>query len=248
MLSFNLKNAFSKKVAESIPVLNENSLMMPFPEGCTHCGACIDNCPSKAIDIIDDRWTIDLGRCVFCLECTEICPEHLLTKIPALDYALTRDEMVYTESKGPDYRYERLPEEFIRSFGRSISIREIDAGSCNACETEINCCSNPYYDMGRFGLKIVASPRHADVFIVTGPMTENMVEATERTYDAAPFPKMVIAAGTCAISNGIFVDGDVREGGVGSVLHPDMYIIGCPPSPNRIIRSILKAFGFIEQR
>ncbi len=102
--------------------------------------------------------------------------------------------------------------------------------------------------MGRFGLKIVASPRHADVFIVTGPMTENMVEATKRTYDAAPFPKMVIAAGTCAISNGIFVDGDVREGGAGSVLHPDMYIIGCPPSPNRMIRSILRAFGLIERR
>lgn len=248
MLSFDLRNAFSKKVAESIPVLNGNMLSMPFPEGCTHCGVCIGNCPSKAISIVDGEWTIDIGRCVFCLECTEICPDDALTKIPAPDYALSRDGMVYSESKRPDYHYETLPKEIIRSFGRSISIREIDAGSCNACETEINCCSNPYYDMARFGLKIVASPRHADVFIVTGPMTENMVEAAQRTYDAAPYPKMVIAAGTCAISNGIFVDGDVREGGAESVLHPDMYIIGCPPSPNRIIRSILRAFGIIGQR
>ena len=131
--------------------------------------------------------------------------------------------------------------------GRSLSIREVDAGSCNACEIEVNSAGNPYYDMSRFGIKITASPRHADVILVTGPMTRNMHTASLMTYDVAPFPKMVVAFGTCAISGGIFVGGDVVGEGVKDTLNVDVYIPGCPPSPDRLIMALLKALGFSEQ-
>ena len=103
--------------------------------------------------------------------------------------------------------------------------------------------SNQFYDMHRFGIKVVASPRHADGLIVTGPMCTNMHEAAERTYGAVPEPKLVIASGTCAISGGMFVEGDVVGEGIGSVLKPSIYIPGCPPSPDRVIRTLVKALG-----
>lgn len=243
MISDLLKNVFAKKDAESVEKLYDRHLQMPFPTGCRHCGKCMEGCLSKAITI-DKEWTIDLGKCIFCMECVDACEE--MGTIDAPDYSLTREGLIYSESRRPGGEPERLPREKIRSFGKSVAIREIDAGSCNACESEINCCSNPYYDMGRFGLKIVASPRHADVLLVTGPMTKNMALAAKRTYDAAPYPKLVIAAGACAISGAIFVEGDVLPDSTDAVLDADMYIIGCPPFPALIIRSILCAFGFIE--
>ncbi|MBQ2763263.1 MAG: oxidoreductase [Candidatus Methanomethylophilaceae archaeon] len=171
-----------------------------------------------------------------------------MTVIPAPDYSLTRDGLIFDENDNPSVESEILPKDVLKKFGKSVSIREIDSGSCNACECEINCCSNRYYDMSRFGLKIVASPRHADVLLVTGPMTKNMELAAVRTYDAAPFPKLVIAMGTCAISGGLFAEGDVSEGATDSVLKADMYITGCPPSPARIIRSLTSAFGITGRR
>lgn len=247
MLRECVKNILSKKVAEHINDNDNNILLMPFPKNCMHCGKCMDNCPANAITI-DNEWKVDLGKCIFCLECTEICPNGSLEKIPAPDYVVLKEELVISESKRPLYYNPTLPEEKIKHFGKSVSIREIDTGSCNACETEINCCSNPYYDMSRFGMKIVASPRHADILLVTGPMTVNMTEAAKRTYDAAAEPKLVVACGTCAISGGLFVKGDVTPGSADGTLKADMYIIGCPPSADRIIRSIMHAMKITEQR
>lgn len=234
----------AKKDAESVEKLFDAPLMMPFPEQCAHCGNCAEACPPKAITVADE-WSVDLGKCIFCMDCINVCEK--LGKVPAPDYSLTREGLVFSESKGSGFVNERLPKEKTKPFGKSVAIREIDAGSCNACESEINCCSNPFYDMGRFGLKIVASPRHADVLLVTGPMTRNMAVATKKTYDASPFPKLVIAMGTCAISGGIFVKGDVLPEATEAVLEPDMYITGCPPTPAHIIRSILCAFGFVTE-
>lgn len=123
--------------------------------------------------------------------------------------------------------------------GRSLSIRELDAGSCNACELEINALSNPYYDIDRFGLRFVASPRHADVLLATGPVTKNMREALERTYEAMPSPKWVVSAGDCALDGGCFAGSYAVVGGVADVVPVDLHIAGCPPSPLELLRGLL---------
>jgi Ni,Fe-hydrogenase III small subunit len=132
-----------------------------------------------------------------------------------------------------------LGERSRRKLGRSLAIREIDAGSCNACELEIHALNNPVYDVERFGLKFVASPRHADVLLVTGPVTWNMREAVERTYAAAPDPKWVVAAGDCACNCGMFAGSYACVGPVSSVIPVDLHIPGCPPKPIDMVKGLL---------
>ncbi|MBV8653581.1 MAG: NADH-quinone oxidoreductase subunit NuoB [Alphaproteobacteria bacterium] len=126
-----------------------------------------------------------------------------------------------------------------RRLGRSLAIREVDAGSCNGCELEIHALGNAFYDLERFGLRFVASPRHADVLLVTGPVTKNMREALERTYRATPDPKWVVALGDCAIDGGLFAGSYACVGGVGSVVPVDLRISGCPPRPVKILQGLL---------
>ena len=126
-----------------------------------------------------------------------------------------------------------------RRLGRSLSIREVDAGSCNGCELEIHALNNVLYDLERFGLRFVASPRHADVLLVTGPVTANMREALERTYRATPDPKWVVAVGDCAKNGGVFAGSSAVVGGVSQVLPVDLHISGCPPSPIALLGGLL---------
>lgn len=126
-----------------------------------------------------------------------------------------------------------------RRLGRSLSLRLVDAGSCNACELELNALSNPYYDLERFGLRFVASPRHADVLLVTGPVTKNMREALLRTYEAMPAPKWVVAVGDCAACGGLYADSYACERGTDAVLPVNLRIVGCPPSPNQLLEGLL---------
>lgn len=126
-----------------------------------------------------------------------------------------------------------------RQLGRSLSIRQVDAGSCNACELEINALGNAFYDLERFGLHFVASPRHADVLLVTGPVTRNMREALLRTYEATPAPKWVVAAGACALDGGLFAGSYATVGGVSSVIPVDLHIPGCPPTPTQLLKGLL---------
>jgi Ni,Fe-hydrogenase III small subunit len=126
-----------------------------------------------------------------------------------------------------------------RRLGRSLSIREVDAGSCNGCELEIHALNNAFYDLERFGLRFVASPRHADVLMVTGPVTKNMREALQRTYDATPDPKWVVAVGDCAVDGGIFSGSYAVVGGVQAVVPVDLHIRGCPPSPIQLLKGLL---------
>jgi len=126
-----------------------------------------------------------------------------------------------------------------RRLGRSLSIREVDAGSCNGCELEIHALNNAYYDVERFGLRFVASPRHADVLLVTGPVTLNMREALERTYAATPGPKWVVAVGDCAFNGGLFAGGYACASGVGEIVPVDLHIRGCPPSPTQLLKGLL---------
>jgi Ni,Fe-hydrogenase III small subunit len=123
--------------------------------------------------------------------------------------------------------------------GRSLSIRQVDAGSCNGCELEIHALSNAFYDLERFGLRFVASPRHADVLMVTGPVTKNMREALARTYNATPDPKWVVAVGACAVDGGIFAKSYAVEGGVKDVVPVDLHIPGCPPNPKALLAGLL---------
>src|SRR5436190_10897486 len=126
-----------------------------------------------------------------------------------------------------------------RRLGRSLSIREVDAGSCNGCELEIHALNNVLYDLERFGLRFVASPRHADVLLVTGPVTQNMRMALERTYAATPDPKWVVAVGDCARNGGVFAESSACVGGVSKILPVDLHIPGCPPSPTALLRGLL---------
>jgi Ni,Fe-hydrogenase III small subunit len=133
----------------------------------------------------------------------------------------------------------RLQHAARQRLGRSLSIREVDAGSCNGCELEINAVNNAFYDLERFGLRFVASPRHADVLMVTGPVTKNMREALERTYNATPSPKWVVSVGDCALNGGIFAGSYAVDGGVGAVVPVDLHIKGCPPRPIELLRGLL---------
>ena len=133
----------------------------------------------------------------------------------------------------------RLQKKILRVLGRSLTIRQVDAGSCNGCELEIHALNNAFYDLERFGLRFVASPRHADVLMVTGPVTKNMREALQRTYNATPDPKWVVAVGACAPDGGIFAGSYAVAGGVSSVVSVDLVIPGCPPSPAALLKGLL---------
>ncbi len=126
-----------------------------------------------------------------------------------------------------------------RQLGRSLSIREVDAGSCNGCELEVHALNNAFYDLERFGLRFVASPRHADILLVTGPVTRNMREALARTYDATPDPKWVVAVGDCALDGGLFSGSYAVVGGVSAVVPVDLHIPGCPPRPTQLLKGLL---------
>lgn len=156
-----------------------------------------------------------------------------LGQMPLTEPPPPPDEAALAELAG------RLDQAARRYLGRSLSIREVDAGSCNGCELEIHALGNAFYDLERFGLRFVASPRHADVLMVTGPVTANMREALERTYRAMPAPKWVVAVGDCARDGGIFAGGYACVGGVGAVVPVDLHIRGCPPNPTALLGGLL---------
>ena len=158
--------------------------------------------------------------------------ESLLAR-PLTEAPPAKDDAALAELAG------RLDRAARRRLGHSLSIREVDAGSCNGCELEIHALNNAFYDLERFGLRFVASPRHADVLLVTGPVTKNMREALRRTYDATPDPKWVVAVGDCAVDGGIFCASYAVVGGVANVVPVDLHIRGCPPSPTQLLAGLL---------
>jgi Ni,Fe-hydrogenase III small subunit len=156
-----------------------------------------------------------------------------LFRSPLTEAAPARDGDMFTELAAALDRAAR------RRLGRSLAIREIDAGSCNGCELEIHALNNAFYDLERFGVRFVASPRHADVLLVTGPVTKNMREALARTYNATPDPKWVVALGDCAVDGGVFAGSYAVAGGVSAVVPVDLHVRGCPPAPVEILKGLV---------
>lgn len=209
------------------------------------CAACADACPAQALDVREGGVALDLGRCVFCGDCEAGCPAGAVTFTPEHRLAArSRDALVVTGEEGP--RVAALDAAARRLFGRSLKLRQVSAGGCNGCEAELVALGNVVFDLGRFGVQFVASPRHADGLVVTGPVTENMKLALEKTWAAVPPPKIVIAVGACAISGGVFRGGDAAHDGAASVVPVDLYVPGCPPHPLTLLDGLLRLLGRLE--
>jgi len=242
---------------------------------CTACDACARSCPTGAIQSATPAsglktLSLSYAACIQCRECVTACPEQAVSVSSDIEVAAySREQMTRTASfdidpttgqgtlrqvdvaAGPSLSEsaDRLRARIQDRLGRSLHVRQVDAGSCNGCELEIAAITNPFYDLERFGIHIVASPRHADVLLVTGPVTRNMEIALQRTYDAAPDPRVVVAVGACGCSGGIFGEGTFAAvGGVDRVVPVDVYIPGCPPRPQAILNGLLVAMGVREAR
>ena len=203
------------------------------------CRACAAACPTRAIRFDVDRPTLDMGRCLFCADCTSSCPPGALrfTQDHRLA-AWAREDLVVRQ---PQPECAGPPEDGrLRLYRRALKLRQVSAGGCNACEADVNVLSTIAFDLGRFGIQIVASPRHADGLLVTGPVTENMKLALEKTYLAVPPPRLVIAVGACAISGGPYVDHPEAHNGAAGIVPVDLFIPGCPPHPLTILDGLLR--------
>lgn len=242
---------------------------------CTLCEECARACPTGAIRMGttgpgERTLSLSYAPCIQCRACVEACPEKAVSGGRDVEVAaFSREQLQQTASfdvntatgactfrqmevqAGPSLEESAatLRDRIHGRLGRSLHVRQVDAGSCNGCELEIAATTNPLFDLERFGVHFVASPRHADLLLVTGPVTRNMEIALQRTYEATPEPRIVVAVGACGCSGGIFGEGGYAAlGGVDRVLPVDVYIPGCPPRPQAILNGLLVAMGMREAR
>ncbi len=261
------KDPFSSRPPFGFPRIDFNA--------CTACDECVRVCPTAALQAdrpAPDRKTLSLSYalCIQCRECVEACPERAIQPGRELEMAAySREQLTERASfdvdgatgrvsframesgpgPSPEESAARLKERIRGRLGRSLHVRQVDAGSCNGCELEIAATANPVFDLERFGIHLVASPRHADVLLVTGPVTRNMEIALRRTYEATPEPRVVVAVGACGCSGGIFGEGTyASRGGVDRVVPVDVYVPGCPPRPQAILNGLLVAMGVHQGR
>jgi Ni,Fe-hydrogenase III small subunit/formate hydrogenlyase subunit 6/NADH:ubiquinone oxidoreductase subunit I len=229
------------------PVLPDRFRGLPVLDAArcrNECRGCIEACPTDAIAKDESGLRLDLGRCLFCAECAEACPGEAVRF--STDHRLatrTRDDLVLRERTL--HLAQALDERSRHLFGRSLKLRQVSAGGCNGCEADVNVLNTVVFDLGRFGIQFVASPRHADGLLITGPVTGNMALAVRKTYDAVPAPKLVIAVGACAISGGPYRDHPEAQDGADSLLPVDLYVPGCPPHPLTILDGLLRLLGRI---
>lgn len=237
------------KYPEETPLLSGRYRGLPLLDGTrcpAECAVCTGLCPMGAITRREGKTRLDLGTCLFCGQCAAACPEHSLTFSQEHRMAVRqRDDLVF-DGAGPFPHATALEPGLRRLLGRSLRLREVSAGGCNACEADTNVLSTISYDLARFGIQFVASPRHADGLLVTGPVTRNMESALMKTYEAVPEPKVVIAVGACAISGGMFSGHDEAGRGVGELLPVDLFVPGCPPHPLTILDGLLRLIGRVR--
>lgn len=207
----------------------------------TACSACVAACPTQAISLSPVQ--IDLGRCTLCGDCEPVCPSAKLTFTNDVKLATTTREALTVSAARPNLDPVQVSAALHKRFGRSLKLRSVSAGGCNGCEMEINALSNVNFDLGRYGIDMVASPRHADGLVLSGPITRNMAEALQICWDAIPEPKLVIAVGACAISGGVFADCDTLDRSFLERFKPSLYVPGCPAHPLTFICGILDLLG-----
>ena len=209
------------------------------------CRACAAACPYGAIST-SGPLALDMGTCLFCADCAAACPHDAITFTADARLASRSREGLIVSAGEPYQPAKGLEGELLRLFGRSLKLREVSAGGCNACEADTNVLSTIGWDLGRFGIQFVASPRHADGMFVTGAVSENMREALLATYAAIPEPKLVIVAGACAINGGPFKDHAEVHNGADGLVPVDLYLPGCPPHPLTILDGLLRLVGRVH--
>jgi Ni,Fe-hydrogenase III small subunit/Pyruvate/2-oxoacid:ferredoxin oxidoreductase delta subunit len=208
---------------------------------CGACRACVEVCPTQALAAAPLR--LDLGRCVFCAACEDACPQRAIqfSSEPKLGAAV-REDLLLTAGTSEPLRV-KASATFARLFGRSLKLRQVSAGGCNACELELNAVVNVNFDAQRFGIEWVASPRHADALVVTGPLTRAMQDAIRMAWDAMPEPRFLIAVGACAISGGLYREATETDRAFFDSVGPSLFVPGCPPHPLTFLNALLDFLG-----
>lgn len=235
----------------SLPTGHGGALRLDASACQSGCTACIPLCPTQALTVSDSTpLALDLGRCIFCSACVDVCPTKAISHTN--DHRLATNSRAALQLGRPGQEElrlaKRLDEKMLKLLGRSLRLRQVSAGGCNACEADTNVLGTIGWDLSRFGIQFVASPRHADGLLVTGPVSRGMHTALLKTWDAVPEPKLLIAVGACAIAGGPFVGHEEVLGGVDTLLPVDLYIPGCPPHPLTILDGLLRMLDQLEHR
>jgi Ni,Fe-hydrogenase III small subunit/ferredoxin len=205
------------------------------------CSRCRDVCPTAAITL--DPVQLDLGKCVFCRECVSVCPTGKLSFSSEVKMAASVRDGLLVRSGDATPPAVAVSAALQKMFGRSLKLRSVSAGGCNGCELELNAAANVNFDFGRFGIDWVASPRHADALVLSGPLTRNMAAAVDLAYAGMPDPKFVIAFGACAISGGLYAASPALDRKFLERFTPSLYVPGCPPHPLTFVNGLLDLLG-----
>jgi Ni,Fe-hydrogenase III small subunit/ferredoxin len=241
--------AFPDGPPPALPDRHGGALRLDAAKCAADCDACMQICPTKAITREPGKpVALDLGKCIFCAACVGGCPTKAITQTNKHSMAVRkREDLILGKPGEEELRLATaLDEKLKKLFGRSLRLRQVSAGGCNASEADVNVLGTIGWDLGRFGIQFVASPRHADGLLITGALSRNMELALKKTYDAVPSPKLVIAVGACAIAGGPFIGNPQILNGTSSVVPVDLFIPGCPPHPLTILDGLLRLLGRLK--
>ncbi len=242
--------AYPKGPAPALPDRHGGALKADATKCAADCNTCVPVCPTQAITRPAGKpVALDLGRCIFCAACVEVCPPKAITQTSNHRMAVRRREDLVLGEPGHEQLHlaVALDEKLRKLFGRSLRLRQVSAGGCAACEADTNVLGTIGWDLGRFGIQFVASPRHADGLLITGPVTKNMELALQKTYAAVAAPKIVIAVGACAIAGGPFVGHAQVNNGASALVPVDLFIPGCPPHSLTILDGLLRLLDRLEE-